>query len=99
MIVRIATEGQYHLPDEDAARLNELDNQTVEAVEAGDEAKFQELFAQLIKMVRDKGRKLGDDELVHSDVILPPEDTDLEEAKQEFTGEGAIPDSLLPGSA
>ncbi len=28
--------------------------------------------------------------------LLPPEDTDLEEAKQEFTGEGAIPDSLIP---
>ena len=48
-------------------------------------------------MVRDKGRKLGDDELVHSDVILPPEDTDLEEAKLEFTGEGAIPDVTPAG--
>ena len=98
MIVRIATEGQFELDQTEYDAVNELDNRCVEAVEAGDENLFRELFAQLIAMVRDKGRKLGDDELVHSDVILPPEDTDLEEAKQEFTGEGAIPDSLIPGS-
>ena len=96
MIVRIATEGQYELEQADYEAVNDLDNQCVEAVEAGDEARFQELFAQLIALVRSKGRKLGDEELQHSDVILPPEDTDLEEAKQEFTGEGAIPDSLIP---
>ena len=96
MIVLIATEGQFELDQTDYEAVNELDSQAVEAVEAGDEARFREVFAQLIAMVRDKGRKLGDDELVHSDVILPPEDTDLEEAKQEFTGEGAIPDSLIP---
>ncbi len=98
MIVRIATEGQFELDQSDYEALNELDNQCVEAVEAGDDARFHELFAQLIEMVRSKGRLLGDEELVESDVILPPEDTDLEEARQEFTGEGAIPDSLIPGS-
>ena len=41
MIVRIATEGQYEIPDEDADRLNELDNEVVAAVEAGDEERFQ----------------------------------------------------------
>jgi hypothetical protein len=98
VIVRIATEGQFELSQSDYEAVNDLDNQCVEAVDAGDEARFQQLFGQLIAMVREKGRKLGDDELVHSDVILPPEDTDLEEAKLEFTGEGAIPDSLIPGS-
>jgi hypothetical protein len=96
VIVRIATEGQYELPQEAYERVNELDNQAVEAVEAGDEARFREIFAELIAMVRERGRELGDEELVHSDVILPPEDTDLEEAKLEFSGEGAIPDSLIP---
>ena len=96
MIVRIATEGQYELEQSDYEAVNDLDNQAVEAVEAGDEARFREIFAQLIEMVRSKGRKLGDEELRHSDVILPPEDTDLEEARQEFSGEGAIPDSLIP---
>ncbi len=98
MIVRIATEGQFELSQADYEAVNDLDNQCVEAVEAGDEARFKELFAQLMETVRAKGRKLGDDELRESDVILPPADTDIEEAKQEFTGEGAIPDSLIPGS-
>jgi hypothetical protein len=98
VIVRIATEGQFEVDQAEYEAINDLDNQCVEAVEAGDEERFRQLFAQLIGMVREKGRKLGDDELVHSDVILPPEDTDLEEARQEFTGEGAIPDSLIPGS-
>ena len=98
MIVRIATEGQFELAQDDYEAVNELDNRCVEAVDAGDEERFRQLFAELIALVRAKGRKLGDEELRHSDVILPPEDTDLEEAKLEFTGEGAIPDSLIPGA-
>ena len=98
MIVRIATEGQYRLPDDDAARLNDLDNEVVRAVDGGDEERFGSLFADMVALVRSDGERLGDDELVESDVILPPSDTDLEEAKQEFSGEGAIPDSLIPGA-
>ena len=92
MIVRIATEDQYRVPDEDAQRLNELDNQAVAAVEAGDPARFQELFEEMLQLVRSDGSKLADDELEESDVILPPPDTSFEEAAQEFTGDGLIPD-------
>ena len=92
MIVRIATEDQFRLPDEDAQRLNELDNQVVAAVEAGDEARFHELFEEMLQLVRSDGSKLGDDELEESDVILPPPDTSFEEAAEEFTGDGLIPD-------
>jgi hypothetical protein len=92
VIVRIAGEGQYELPDADAERLNELDNQAVAAVESGDEARFTELWNQMLELVSSDGRELGDDELVESDVILPPRDSTFEEAKAEFTGEGLIPD-------
>jgi hypothetical protein len=92
VIVRIATEGQFRLPDEHAQRLNELDNQTVEAVDAGDEARFQELFEQMLELVRRDGQPLGDDELEESDVILPPPDTTMDEAAHDFSGEGLIPD-------
>ena len=92
MIVRISTEGQFHLPDEDAQRLNELDNQTVEAVEAGDEDRFAQLFEEMLELVRRDGTPVADDVLEESDVILPPPDLTFEEAGEQFSGEGLIPD-------
>ena len=92
MIVRIANEGQYRLPDEDTERLNELDNRAVSAVEAGDEAGFKELWNQMLELVAADGQELADDELEESDIIMPPRDITFEEAKGEFTGEGLIPD-------
>ena len=93
MIVRIATEGQYELVDgELAAQLNALDNDAVAAVEAGDEARFADLFGQIVRFVREHGTRLGDDDLRGSDVIVPPPDTSFEEARHEFSGDGLIPD-------
>jgi len=92
VIVRIATEDQYRLPDDDAARLNELDNQAVAAVESGDEPRFHALFEQMLEFVRREGHRLGDDDLEESDVIIPPPDLSFDEARHEFTGDGLIPD-------
>jgi hypothetical protein len=92
VIVRISTEDQYRLPDEDAERLNELDNAAVVAVEADDEDRFHELFEEMLQLVRHDGHKVADDELEESDVILPPPDLSFEEARHEFTGDGLIPD-------
>ncbi len=92
MIVRVSGEGQFKLPDEDAERLNELDNRAVSAVEEGDETGFKELWSQMLEIVASDGNAVSDDELVESDVILPPRDVTFDEAKGEFTGEGLIPD-------
>ena len=92
MIVRVSGEGQFQVPDEDRERLNELDNRAVAAVEQGDETGFRELWSQMIELAASDGNALDEDELVGSDVILPPRDTSFEEAKREFTGEGLIPD-------
>ena len=92
MIVRILSEGQFKLADDVQTRLNELDNEAVAAVEAGDEARFQELFNQMLAVVEGDGEPVPDDELVESQVIIPPRDLTFEEAKGEFTGEGIIPD-------
>jgi hypothetical protein len=91
VIVRIATEDQYRLEDEDGERLNELDNEAVAAVEAGDEDRFHEVFESMLDLVR-HGDRLTEDELEESDVILPPPDISFVEAQGEFTGEGLIPD-------
>ena len=92
MIVRIATETQYEVPDDARDRLNELDNATVAAVEAGDEDGFRERFDELLDFVRSEGSPLAEDVLHDSDVILPPPDITLAEAAAEFSGEGLIPD-------
>jgi hypothetical protein len=92
VIVRISGEGQYRLPDADADRLNELDNRAVASVEAGDEVGFGELWAQMLALVETDGEAVADDELLPSDVILPPRDSSFAEAAAEFTGEGLIPD-------
>jgi hypothetical protein len=92
VIVRIATESQYRLPEDAAEELNALDNEIVAAVDAGDEDRFHEVFEQMLDLVRRAGRPLGDDELEESEVILPPPDTSFVEAAAEFTGEGLIPD-------
>ena len=92
MIVRISTEGQYRLPDGDADRLNELDNDAVAAVDAGDEDRFHEVFEQMLDLVRSEGRPLAVEDLEESDLIVPPPDLTFVEAGEHFTGEGLIPD-------
>jgi hypothetical protein len=91
MIVRISTEGQYEIADDHAERLNQIDNAIVDAVSAGNQDTFRRLFDEMLGLIRDKGRELGDDELNDSDVIVPPPDLTLEEAGREFSGEGLIP--------
>jgi hypothetical protein len=91
VIIRISTEGQYELSDEDSDELNKLDNQAVAACESEDEQGFRDNFDRLLTFVRGKGHPVADDELVGSDIILPPPDVSLDEAKSEFRGEGLIP--------
>jgi hypothetical protein len=92
VIVRIATEGQYEISDEQSDRLNELDNRCVERVDAGDEDGFHAAFEELLQIVRSQGSELADDDLNESDLILPPPDLTFAEAGEQFSGEGLIPD-------
>ena len=91
MIVRIATEGQYEVDEADVAELNELDNKAVADCDDNDEQRFHQTFAELLEFVRTKGKAVDHDHLGGSDLILPPPDVSLEEAKAEFHGEGLIP--------
>lgn len=92
MIVRIATEGQYDVDDGVTDQLNEADNKVVEAVDSGDAAAFQSAYDKMLALVREHGTELGDDDLSESALILPPPDLTLEEASEQFTGDGLIPD-------
>ena len=50
VIVRISTEGQYELLENDEEALNELDNEAVAACEAGDEEQFRNVYANLVSI-------------------------------------------------
>ena len=91
MIVRISSEGQYNLPGSYVDRLNDIDNDLVEAVEASDLHQYESLLKQMLDLVRDHGTPVPLDELVESDLILPEPDLTLQEAKELFVGEGLLP--------
>ncbi|HWC26713.1 MAG TPA: hypothetical protein VG474_09030 [Solirubrobacteraceae bacterium] len=92
MIVRIMGEGQYRLSDAVRERVNELDNAVVTAVDGDDEDGFHAAFEELLDVIRSEGEHVGDDEIETSDVIIPPADTSMAEAAEDFSGEGLIPD-------
>ena len=98
MIVRISGEDVYELDESHHARLDELDDTVVRAVDAGDEDAFHASFEELLAFVRTEGSKLGDDDLHVSDYILPPADLTFVEAGEEFSGEGLIPDPAPPAA-
>ena len=50
------------------------------------QARLREIDAQTEEAID------ADDDLVPSDLMLPPADITLEEARSEFTGEGLLPD-------
>ena len=45
----------------------------------------------MVSLVQTKGERLGDDELVESEIILPPPDSTIAEIGEAFDGEGLIP--------
>lgn len=91
MIVRIATVGQYRLDDAIASDLQRFDDAIEAAVSGSDDAAFRELLQQMHDLVTQQGTALSDDEIVPSDVILPPPDETLEEAQQLLGAEGFVP--------
>lgn len=92
MIVRISGEAQYDLPDDLHGQLNDLDDATVAAVDAGDESGYYRAFEALLDFVRSHGTTVGADDLRSSEVILPPADLSFHEAGEDFTGDGLVPD-------
>lgn len=91
MIVRILTEGQWTVADSELDGLNALDEQVENAVEAGDAAAFEPALAALLARVREAGSPVGDEELVESDLILPPSDASIDEVRGLLGEEGLIP--------
>ncbi len=92
MIVRLMGEGQFELDKKQLDEVNKIDNNIVKIVNKGDEKTFKSEFKKLTDYVRMYGKPISQDILKPSDVIIPPADLTLEEAKKIFTDEGLVPD-------
>jgi hypothetical protein len=88
VIVRISMDDQYDVQDE--AKLERLDRAAITAVNSNDEAAFRAAYDELLAFVR-SGGPVDEDHLGGSDLILPPADVTLAEARTEFSGEGLLP--------
>jgi hypothetical protein len=91
VIVRILGEGQFRVDDSAAAELNQMDADLEAAVERGDEAAFRDALTRLLAQVRTQGSPLPPDILDSSELILPHEDSSMEEVRKLLTDEGLIP--------
>jgi hypothetical protein len=91
VIVRILGEGQFRVDDSVAADLNKLDVDLESAVEHGDEAAFTTALTSLLTEVRAQGSPLPPDTLESSELILPHQDSSMDEVRKLLTDEGLIP--------
>jgi hypothetical protein len=92
MIIRIMGEGQYNVRSSLFDTLNKIDNTIVDSVQKGDEKGYRKNLEKLIGTIKSKGVVLDDEELVESDIIVPPADMTLKEAREVFTGTGIFKD-------
>ncbi|WP_440953509.1 PspA-associated protein PspAA [Methanococcoides sp. FTZ1] len=90
MIIRIMGEGQYEVPGGMFDELNVIDNRIVDLVAEENEADYRAELSKLIDMIRSNGKQLDDASIVESNIIVPPEDLSLQEAKEIFTGSGLL---------
>ena len=93
MIVRILSEGQWELSDDEVRMLSPLDDEVEKAVRTGDQTELAEALHALLEQVRSSGRPVPDEELLDSDLILPGADATLQEVQELLSGsdEGLVP--------
>jgi hypothetical protein len=91
VIVRILGEGQFDVDDAATPELNQLDTDLETAVDQNDEAAFTTALTSLLTHVRAHGAPLPTDTLEESDLILPHEDSSMDEVRKMLTDEGLIP--------
>jgi len=91
VIVRVLGEGQFDVPDDRLDELNELDEEILRAVEAGDLEAFSRALEALLAEVRRAGSPMAHDHLGPSDLVLPGPDATLDEVRGLLDEDGLIP--------
>lgn len=88
MIIRVMGDGQYRVDSALFDTLNAIDDRIVGHVQDGDQEGFRAGLAELTGCVRREGKRIADAEIVASDIIVPPSDLTLAEARDVFKGVG-----------
>jgi hypothetical protein len=94
VIVRILGEGQFQVDAEAAAKLTALDSSLDAAVESGDEAAFKTALDASVRLVRQSGKRVPDEEFVTADFILPFSDATVAEVRQLLHDGKIVGDSI-----
>jgi hypothetical protein len=92
MIVRLMGEGQYRVGNGVQGRLDALDNEAMDALDAENEGELDAKLDEMWELVRSEGERLPDEDLSPSDVLIPPSDLTLQETRKLFAEDGLIPD-------
>jgi hypothetical protein len=84
MIVRILTDNQYRLDDAHMTTITRLDHALEDAAAKEDALQFSDLLEQLTTFIRERGQVIPDNELVVSQLVVPPADMTMAEARKYF---------------
>jgi len=90
MIIRILGEGQFRLDDGLVQKINKIDNQIVDHVSKGKKTEYVQDLANLISTIKELAEPVDPEEILPSDIIIPPSDLSFEEARKVFCDEGLI---------
>ncbi len=97
-VVRLMGEGQYYVDEDTLKEINAIDNRMVRLLEGTtivDEQVIRESIAGMRMLVKSKGKRVRDDTIIPSHIIIPSIDITLEEAREIFKGEGLVPEDIL----
>lgn len=97
VIARIAGRGQFKINKETLNKINKIDDLIVGVVKNDSDKKKQERelgekLNEIIGLISAEGKRLEDNEIIQSTVVIPSPDISLEEAKKIFVGEGILPE-------
>lgn len=91
MIIGILGEGRYDVGDDRLDELGVLDAQVQAAADAEDDTTFTPLLGDLLAAVRQLGTPVPEDAPITSELVLPPEGTELRQVRALLGDEGFIP--------
>lgn len=92
MIIRVFGVGQFDVPNDAMAELNQLDDALTGPVERHDEAALHAGLEKVLEAVKRLGTPMPEDFIGPSDLMLPGPDSTVEEIRELLSEEGLIPD-------